>query len=170
MIYSISITWYKYPRTMNKGTTKSALYVNQVDLRITHYLSLFPPICQCWFLSSTDLVFAGSCKVCLPTEDRQQEAVSLSHRLVLLPLLISNKTELGSLAYRTTWLWICDDYRINDIYVCDNMVIIFEVGMTRRSSQNGAFIRYMWLLRSTMPWEKNEAKIMICWPLFGKIS
>ena len=83
---------------MNKGTTKSALYVNQVDLRITHYLSLFPPICQCWFLSSTDLVFAGSCKVCLPTEDRQQEAVSLSHRLVL-PLLISNKTELGSLAY-----------------------------------------------------------------------
>ena len=115
MIYSISITWYKYPRTMNKGTTKSALYVNQVDLRITHYLSLFPPICQCWFLSSTDLVFAGSCKVCLPTEDRQQEAVSLSHRLVLLPLLISNKTELGSLAYRTPWLWIRDDYRIDDI-------------------------------------------------------
>ena len=43
---------------MNKGTTKSALYVNQVDLRITHYLSLFLPICQCWFLSSTDLVQA----------------------------------------------------------------------------------------------------------------
>ena len=112
MIYSISITWYNYPRTMNKGTTKSALYVNQVDLRITHYLPLFPLICQCWFLH---LVFAGSCKVCLPTEDRQQEAVSLSHRLVLLPLLISNKTELGSLAYRTPWLWIRDDYRIDDI-------------------------------------------------------
>ena len=33
---------------MNKGTTKSALYVNQVHLRITQSLSHFLPICQCW--------------------------------------------------------------------------------------------------------------------------